>query len=725
MGAARAAKLIFIFLLIGLIATAYRLGLLHYLNLENLKSNQAELDDWVNANPLFSALSFLGVYVFTTAMSLPGAAVLTLGFGALFGLVYGTVLASIGSTVGATLAFLSARYLFRSAAERRFAKQLKAINEGLDKQGAFYLLTLRLVPLFPFFMLNLLMGLTSFSAWRFAWVSQLGMLPGTIVFVNAGTELAKIDTLQDIFSPSLVFALTALGLIPLLIKKGIDFFHQSKSSRQFKRPKKFDYNLVVLGAGSGGLVSAYIASSVKAKVALIEKHRMGGDCLNTGCVPSKALIRSAHVAHLLKNADRYGIENAQGEVSFAQVMSRVHRVIRDIEPHDSIKRYEELGVECISGQAFIRSPFEVEVNGRVLTTRSIIIATGARPIVPEIPGLKEVSPLTSDSLWNLTKRPERLLILGGGPIGCELAQAFSRLGSQVTLVEQSERLLSKEDPDVSVAIEKTFKTEGIHVFTSHKAVGVEVENAEKILICEKRKTVSGPASQAKGPEVRIPFDEILVALGRRANTQGFGLEQLGVELSPQRTIAANEYMATTNFSNIFVCGDVAGPYQFTHTASHQAWYAAVNSLFSPFSRFKVDYRVIPWCTFTAPEVARVGLNEEEAKARSIHYEVTTYHISDLDRAIADGEAEGFVKVLTAAGSDRILGVTIVGHHAGETIGEFVTAMKFNLGLNKVLGTIHIYPTHSEANKYTAGAWKRSHAPQLALRLLEAYHRWRR
>jgi len=479
------------------------------------------------------------------------------------------------------------------------------------------------------------------------------------------------------------------------------------------RPSSFDRDIIVLGAGSGGLVSAYIGAVVRAKVTLIEKNAMGGDCLNTGCVPSKALIRSAKLKHQIDHSSKYGVQNAHAEIDFAKTMARVHEVIRKIEPHDSPERYRGLGVDVVEGEGRITSPWTVEVNGQTLTTRNIIVATGGSPFVPPIPGLADIDYRTSENLWEMTEQPKRLVVLGGGPIGSELSQAFHRLGSEVWQVEMAERIMGREDPDVSAIVSARFEAEGIHVMTGTRAVGVEVIDGERILVCEK------------GDEtVRLPFDEIIVAVGRRPNTRGFGLEELDVKIADNGTIATDHHLRT-NIPNIYAVGDVAGPYQFTHVAAHQAWYAAVNSLFGMFWKFKADYSVIPWATFTDPEVARVGLNETDAKEQGVAYELTTYGIDDLDRAIADSSDSGVVKVLTVPGKDRILGVTIVGEHAGDLLAEYVLAMKHGLGLNKILGTIHIYPTLSEANKYAAGEWKRAHQPERLLGWIEKFHAWRR
>lgn len=477
-----------------------------------------------------------------------------------------------------------------------------------------------------------------------------------------------------------------------------------------RKPRSFDYNLVVLGGGSAGLVSAYIAAQVKAKVALIEKEKMGGDCLNTGCVPSKALIRSARFIHDARRSKELGIKSVQLDYDFADVMERVQRVITRIAPHDSVERYSSLGVDCINGSARLISPWEVQVGSRTLTTKNVILATGASPLVPPIPGLNETSYLTTDTIWSLRRLPRRFLVLGGGPIGIELAQAFARLGSEVTVVEMQDRILTKEDPDVSDFIRARLEKEGVRILTGWRA---ERFAAGKLL-----------CSRSAGMEQLIEFDEVLLALGRKARVEGFGLEELGIRTRENGTLDVDPYLRTS-VPNIHACGDVTGPYQFTHTASHQAWYASVNALFSPFRKFKVDYGTIPWCTYTDPEVARVGLNETEANEKGIRYRAVTYDVSDLDRAITDEEAHGFVKVLTEPGKDRILGATLVGSHAGDWSSEFVFAMKHGHGLNDILKTIHIYPTFAEANRYVAGQWRRETAPVKLLRWVEKFHRWRR
>ena len=710
----------------GLLTMFFSFDLHQKMTLEGLKSGLEQLHAWRDAAPLQMALGYFLLYVLATALSLPGALVLTLAGGAIFGFVQGFVLVSFASTVGATLAFLAARYVLRDWVQQRFGEKLKPMNDGIEKEGAYYLFTLRLVPVFPFFLINLLMGLTKMRTLTYYWVSQIGMLAGTVIYVNAGTQLATIDSLKGIVSPPILLSLAALGLFPLITKKILDIFKKNKIYAKWNhlKPKKFDRNVVVIGAGAAGLVTSYIAAAVKAKVTLVEAHKMGGDCLNYGCVPSKALIKSAKLAQQIRQADHYGLKATQPEFSFRQVMARVNEVVKKIEPHDSVERYTNLGVEVLQGYGRVINPWAVEIKDehgvtQTLTTRSIVIAAGAQPFLPPLPGLDEVGYVTSDTLWDtfsvLDAPPKRLVVLGGGPIGCELTQAFARLDVQVTQIEMSDRLLSREDTEVSEILTDSMRSDGVTILTDHKALRCERKQVDGNIV----KTI---VVEHKGVERHIEFDELLCAVGRVARLQGYGLEQLGIPT--QRTVVTNEYLETL-FPNIYAAGDVAGPYQFTHTAAHQAWYASVNALFGQFKRFKVDYSVIPAATFTSPEIARVGLNEQEAVQKGIAFEVTRYGIDDLDRAIADGTDHGFVKVLTVPGKDKILGVTIVGEHAGDLLVEFVLAMKHGLGLNKILGTIHTYPTLAEANKNVAGEWRRAHTHPIVMKWLARYHAWRR
>ena len=706
-------KLFVLLALVAAVAAFFLLDLRQYFSVEFLQSRRAALDGYYAAHPVQMIAAFFLVYVAVTGLSLPGAAILTLAAGAIFGLLWGTVIVSFASSIGATLAFLASRYLLRDWVQGKFGDKLKAINQGVEREGAFYLFALRLVPAFPFFVINLVMGLTPIRTATFYWVSQVGMLAGTIVYVYAGTQLGQFR-----LSPGLIAAFVVLGLFPIVAKKVLDAMKARKVYAKWQRPAKYDRNMVVIGAGSAGLVSAYIAAAVRAKVTLVERHKMGGDCLNTGCVPSKALIRTAKLLSNIRRSANYGVHTASAQFDFAQVMERIQSVVRQIEPHDSVERYTKLGVECLAGNARITSPWSVEITDatgakRTLTTKNIVIAAGARPFVPPIPGLREANPYTSDTLWEIRTQPQRLVVLGGGPIGCELAQCFARLGTQVTQVEMAPRIMPREDPEFAELVATRFRADGIELLTGHKAKEVRRESGETIVVVEHA-----------GGERRIACDAILCAVGRVANTEGYGLEELGIPVTRQKTVEVNEFLQA-RYPNIYACGDVAGPYQFTHTASHMAWYCAVNALFGRFKRFRVDYSVIPWATFTDPEVARVGLNESEAREKKVPYQVSTYGLDDLDRAIADGEAHGMVKVLTRPGTDKILGATIAGEHAGDLLAEFVMAMRHGIGLNKILGTIHTYPTFSEANKYAAGVWKRSTVTRGQMALAEAFNAWSR
>ena len=709
-------KIFLILLIVCAVFGFYHFGLDQYLSLEYFSAQRDTLLSYQQQNPIQTAAIFFAIYVAVTAFSLPAAALITLAGGAIFGLVWGTILVSFASTIGATLAFIMARTLFRDAVQAKFKTSFEKINAGVESDGAFYLFGLRLVPIFPFVAVNLLMGLSNIKVSRYFWVSQVGMLPGTIVYVNAGTQLAEIDSLAGIASPAILLSFAALGVFPLIAKRLLDRLKALRVYQGFDKPKKFDSNLVVIGAGAAGLVSAYIAAATKAKVDLIEKHKMGGDCLNTGCVPSKALIRSAKIKHYVDHSAQYGIETSHSSVNFERVMTRIQEVITKIEPHDSVERYTGLGVNCIEGAANILDPWRVQVGSRTITAKNIIIATGARPAMPDIPGLRSELAFNSDTIWSLRKAPKSMIVVGEGPIGCELAQSFHRIGVPVSLVGRNQTVLPREDKDMGELVQQRMAAEGMNLFMGYTAVEVKSdpnEPAQQILCASNG-----------ADTIELPFDCILFAVGRHANTSGFGLEELGIDIRENGTLDVNEYLQT-KYPNIYACGDVAGPYQLTHAAAHQAWYASVNALFGSLKRFKADYRVIPWATFTDPEIARVGLSETEAQAQDIEYDVHSYGIDDLDRAIADSVDYGKVKVLTAKDSDKVLGACIVGHHAGDLITEFVTGMKHGLGLNKLLGTIHIYPTLAESNKYLAGEWKRASVNPRTLDLLKKFHRWQR
>jgi dihydrolipoamide dehydrogenase len=706
-------KILILLAIVILVACIFIFDLHQYLDFSYIKSKQQSIADYYQAHALQTILMFFLIYVLSTSFSIPGAIILSLLAGAIFGLTLGSLIVLVAATIGATIAFWLARYLLGNGIQERYADKLKTINAGVEKDGAFYLLTLRLIPIFPYFIINVLMGLTPIRTITYVVTSFFGMLAGTVVFVNVGTQLASLESVSGILTPKIWGAFILLAIFPWVAKFIINTIKHQRIYAGFNKPKSFDYNLAVIGAGSAGLVSSYIAAAVKAKVVLIEKHKMGGDCLNTGCVPSKALIRSAKFISQVNHAEKYGCKTAKVDFDFKDIMSRVQNVIKDIEPHDSIGRYTSLGVECVQGEAKLKDPWTIEVCGKTFTSKNIVLATGAEPFVPNIPGLDKVSYYTSDTIWNLQELPKNMTVLGGGPIGCELAQCFARLGAQVNLVEMAPRIMLMEDTEIAAMVEESLIKDSVNLLTNHTASEVRKNEGVNTLVCTN-----------EGEELLLPFDVLLVAVGRKARGSDVWNDCLNIEQRKNGTLEVNEFLQTS-YPNIYACGDVTGPYQLTHTAAHQAWYTSVNSLFGSFKKFRVDYSVIPWCTFTEPEVAHVGLNEQQAKDKNIEYEVTRFNIADLDRAIADGEAHGVVKVLTKPGKDKILGVTIVGDHAGDLISEYVFAMKHNLGLNKILGTIHIYPTLAEANKYAAGEWKRTHTPERLLRWIEKFHAYMR
>ena len=558
-------RLLLILVAGALVAAFFALGLDQALTLDGLKAGLARFSVWRAASPVAVGFAFFALYVAVTAFSLPGAAVMTLAAGALFGLGWGTLIVSFASSIGATAAFLVARYLLRDVIQARFGDRLATIDAGIQREGASYLFALRLVPLFPFFVINALMGLTRMPMTTFYWVSQAGMLAGTLVYVNAGTQLAGLRALSGIVSPGVLLSFALLGIFPLIAKRALAWRRRRRVYARWKRPQRFERNLVVIGGGAAGLVAAYVGAAVKARVTLIEARWMGGDCLNTGCVPSKALIRCARLVHRLREAGRFGIEIPSVRVRFREVMARVQEVIATVAPHDSAERYRRLGVEVVHGHARIVDPWTVEVTGaeggtRRLTTRAIVIAAGARPFVPPLPGIEDAGVLTSDTLWEafakLDAPPERLVVLGGGPIGCELAQAMAQLGSGVILVEMAPRVLLREDEEVARCARASLERDGVDVLAGHKAVRCEREDGRKFLVVEH-----------DGAERRIEFDALLCAVGRAARLSGFGLEELGIPAS--RTVTTNEYLETL-YPNIYAAGDVAGPYQFTHAAAHQA-----------------------------------------------------------------------------------------------------------------------------------------------------------
>lgn len=661
----------------------------------------------VAAHPVASAVIYFLAYLAFTALSLPGAWIISGAGGVLFGAWIGPPLVSLSSTAGATVAMLAARYLFRDAVAARFSDFVARVDRGVAQDGARWLFAARLMPIIPFFAVNLAAGLTRISVATFAAITMIGALPFVLLDTEAGAQLARVQRPSDLFGIRLLLLFMSLAIFPFLTKRIGSWRGSRASLSRWSKPKRFDYNLVVIGAGSAGLVAAYVAAAAKARVALIEQAEMGGDCLNTGCVPSKALIRSAKLAHEGAVATDFGLKGRL-EPDFAAIMVRVRGVTAKIAPHDSADRYRGLGVEVIAGRAQILDPWTVEVAGRRLTARRLLIATGAAPFLPPIPGLADIDPLTSETLWRLEARPRRMLVVGGGAIGCELAQAFARLGVEVVLVESAPRILIREDEEVSQVLREALVADGIEVIE-----GLAVTDFA-------RDADSGHATLGDGR--RIKFDRVLVAVGRRPRIAGFGLEDLG--LIENGRLIVDERLRT-KLPTIFAAGDVIGQLQFTHAAGSYGASAALNGLLAPLRPGKAKLAPFPAVTYTDPEVARVGLNEQEARERGVAFEITRYEFAELDRAIADGAEQGFIKVLTKPGRDRILGVTIVAARGGDVLSEFTLAMRHNLGLKAIFSTIHPYPGWSDAARATAGEWRRARTPAWALRLSERLFAWAR
>lgn len=698
----------FLLLLLAAAIVTFALYGRHWLDFAAFRAAQGRLQDWVQGQPLAAAALYFAVYAAVGAFMVPGVGVLSIVGGALFGLWWGSALALTASLVGAAIALLIARHLLREPLRRRYAAAFSVVDRGIAGDGAFYLAALRLVPGLPFFVINPVMGLTAMPVGRFVGVSAVSMVPGTLLHVNAGTQVARLASPADVLSWPLVLSLLALALLPFVARRAVTAWQQRRALRRWAhlKPPRFDRNLVVVGGGAAGLVAASLAAATRARVTLVESGRMGGDCLHTGCVPSKALLR---VAAEVQAARRAG---AAPEVDFARVMARVADAVRALAPHDSPERFRSLGVEVIEGRATLVDPWHVRVEGadgtaQVLSTRAVVLSTGARPVLPDLPGLAEAGALTSETLWSLQTLPRDLVVLGGGAMGCELAQAFARLGSRTVLVERAGRLLPQEEPEAGALLQRALQAEGVQVLTGRRA-----------LRCEGAVLVVDGA----GREERLPFDRLLCATGRRARVEGFGLEALG--LVDGDTLAVDEWQRT-RLPHILAAGDLAGPWQLTNAAAHQGWHAAANALLAPLWRLRADRRVLPRCTFTDPEVARVGLTVEEARAGGQAVEVTAVDLTLLDRAAAEGRGAGWAQVLTPPGSDRILGATVVGAAAGETIAVFALAMRQRIGLRRILSTVHAYPTFAEAAPRVALAWRRAHAPRVLLAWAERWHRWRR
>ena len=472
------------------------------------------------------------------------------------------------------------------------------------------------------------------------------------------------------------------------------------------------YNLVVIGAGTAGLVTAAGAAGLGAKVALVERHLLGGDCLNVGCVPSKCIIRSSRVVADLREANQFGIRVPKGmEVDFRAVMERMRSIRARISAHDSARRFKDLGVDLFLGEGKFSGPDTLEVDGKTLRFKKAVIATGTRPVHPSIEGISETGFLTNETIFSLTERPQRLAVIGGGPIGCELAQAFRRLGCEVTLFHNAPHILNREDSDAADILQRSFVRDGIRLVLNCKTKRVEKKNGSKVIHVECGRK-----------EDEISVDEIMAGAGRAPNVEGLNLEAVGVKYDQREGVQVNEYLQTTN-PRIYAAGDICLKYKFTHTADATARMVIQNALF--LGRKKQSALTIPWCTYTDPEIAHVGMYERDAQEKGIAVDTFIRPLNDVDRAIADGEEEGFVKIHVRKGTDEILGATIVARHAGEMLSEITLAMVGHLGLGTLSKVIHPYPTQAEAIKQAADAYNRTRLTPFVKGLFTRWLSWTR
>ena len=718
--------------------------------------------DWIRGLGALGPVIFVVAYILATVFFLPGS-VLTLGAGALFGLVRGSILVSIASTLGAASAFLVGRYLARGWVEKRIEgnERFQAVDERVAREGWKIVGLTRLSPVFPFNLLNYAYGVTRVSLRDYFFASWIGMLPGTILYVYLGSlagDLAALGT-AGTSATTARWILRVAGLLATVavtvyvarlarealgerVVKGEAFAadpgtpaedeserheemlvapmdeHNERLVSNVRPPAWVNpqpagrYNLVVIGAGTAGLVTAAGAAGLGAKVALVESRYLGGDCLNVGCVPSKCVIRSSRAFADAREAHRFGVRiPGEAEADFSAVMERMRRLRAGISDHDSAGRFQDLGVDVFLGEARFSGPDTVEAAGRSLRFKKAVITTGARAAAPPIEGLAEAGYLTNETVFNLTERPTRLACIGGGPIGSELAQAFGRLGSEVALFEMGPHILSREDGDAAEIVQEAFLREGIRLILGCTIRRVEQRTETKVLHFE-----------SNGESGSITVDEILVGAGRAPNVEGLNLEAVGVAFDPRRGIEVNDRLQTTN-PRIYAAGDVCMQWKFTHAADAAARIVIQNSLF--FGRKKLGALTMPWCTCTDPEIAHVGMYEGDANERGVKLDTFFRRMKEVDRAVADGEVEGFVKVHVEKGTDKILGATIVAPHAGEMIGELTLAMVEGIGLKGISGVIHPYPTQAEAIKQVADLYNRTRLTPGVKKWFQRWMAWSR
>ncbi len=706
---------------------------------------------WIDGLGIWGPAAVAAAYAVLTVAMIPGSA-LTIGSGLIFGFWKGFAVVTVGANLGALGAFLLARTLFRERAEAlaRGQKTFRAVDSAIAREGFRIVLLLRLSPVFPFTVLNVLLGVTGISAASYVLANLIGMLPGTLMFVYLGTLGEAAAGTQSLGQTVLrIVGLAATVVVTVVITRiarralkaasldgganpGVapeaapvgagaktipgDAYDQAllasvKPTAHVNPIPQDRYNLVVIGAGTAGLVTAAGGAGLGAKVALIEKHMFGGDCLNVGCVPSKGIIRAGRAAAAVREAGAFGIRLAgEPRIDFAATMERMRRLRAGIAPHDSVKRFSELGIDVYLGEGRFTGPDEIEVGGNKLRFQAAVIATGARATFPRIPGIEEVEPLTNENVFTLTELPRSLILLGAGAIGCEMAQTFRRLGSEVTIVIRGNRIMTREDPDAALIVQRKFEQEGIRVLTGSAIKRAEKRGGKKVIVIER-----------DGSEESVEADQILIGMGRAPNVEGLGLSAAGIAYGTEGvTVDAN--MRTTN-PRVFAAGDICSRLKFTHAADAQARIVLRNALF--FGRARATDLVIPWCTYTDPEIAHVGCYEKEARDRGLAVTTFTVPLEDVDRAILDGETEGFGRIHLKSGTDRILGATVVASHAGDMIGELTMAIQNGLGAGKLASVIHPYPTQGEVVRKLGDAYMRTKLTPGVKRIMARILRWRR
>jgi pyruvate/2-oxoglutarate dehydrogenase complex dihydrolipoamide dehydrogenase (E3) component/uncharacterized membrane protein YdjX (TVP38/TMEM64 family) len=720
-----------------------------------------QLESYVESLGAVGPMVVVLAYVFLTVLLVPGSAI-TVGAGTLFGLKIGFIVVVLGANLGALVAFFLARTLLRQRVARwaESNPRFRLLDRAIGKQGFKMVLLTRLSPIFPFVLLNYFLGLTAVRTGAYVLGNLLGMLPATFLFVYLGA--AARDALAGQLNVSVglyqqilkvVGLLATIAVVIMITRIARQALRQTEQLDEGStvpgkprlepnyRPATFDkmmivddahdrrliqnchpphwinpapagkYNLVVIGAGTAGLVSAAGAAGLGAKVALIEHNLMGGDCLNIGCVPSKAMIRAARAAHDARDAARFGLEIAcEPQVAFAGAMERMRKLRAGISDHDSAERFRKLGVDVFIGTARFTGASSIEVDGKRLEFRRAVIAAGARAAKLPIPGLEKTGYLTNETVFRLTELPRRIAIIGAGPVGCELAQTFARFGSKVTLLSDGAEILPKEDADAAAIVRKKMEQDGVRIVTKAKIHRAEKNNGEKILAA----TVGEAA-------VDINCDAVLVAAGRTPNLEGLDLEAAGIGYT-YRGVEVDDWLRTKN-PRVYAAGDVCSQFKFTHAADAMARLVIANALF--FARRKVSALTIPWCTYTDPEIAHVGYYEKDARQAGFAVATLTESMKDVDRAILDGEEEGFARVHYDQKSGKILGGAIVARHAGEMIGELTLAMVAKQKVGVLSSTIHPYPTQAEVLHKIGDAYMRARLTPRVKKTLQTWLRWQR